>query len=204
MQLTCWTLAPATRADSYSHRAFERRAGHARGGPVEQSVDVAREGADFVLLERSLDVIGGGIEEGRTTFANTLTYLPTTMSANLGNMISMAAASLFLPFLPLLAGQTLLSNFLSDVPAVGIANDAVDVEPIDRPRRWHMGFIRRFMLEFGALSSAFDFVAFGVLLSVFHATPELFRTGWLVESLLTELAIDSDGTERLVGLRLVR
>ena len=116
---------------------------------VEQAVDVAREAADFVLLERDLDVIRRGIEEGRRTFANTLKYVLTTTSANLGNMISMAAASLFLPFLPLLAGQILLNNFLSDVPAIGIADDRVDPELVERPRRWDMRFIGRFMVEFG-------------------------------------------------------
>jgi P-type Mg2+ transporter len=156
---------------------------------VEQAVDVAREAADFVLLERSLDVIRRGIEEGRKTFANTLKYVLTTMSANLGNMISMAAASLFLPFLPLLAGQILLNNLLSDVPAVGIADDAVDPELIARPQRWNMRFIGRFMVEFGAVSSLFDFMTFGALLVMFRAGPALFRTGWFVESLLTELVI---------------
>jgi P-type Mg2+ transporter len=156
---------------------------------VEQAVDVARAAADFVLLERNLDVIRRGIEEGRKTFANTLKYVLTTMSANLGNMISMAAASLFLPFLPLLAGQILLNNLLSDVPAIGIADDAVDPELIARPQRWNMRFIGRFMVEFGLVSSMFDFVTFGVLLIVFRATPAVFRTGWFVESLLTELVI---------------
>jgi len=156
---------------------------------VEQAVDVAREVADFVLLERGLDVIRRGIEEGRKTFANTLKYVLITTSANLGNMISMAAASLFLPFLPLLAGQVLLNNFLSDIPAIGLADDRVDPEMVDRPRRWDLGFIGRFMLVFGLVSSAFDFVTFGVLRSVFAATPEIFRTAWFVESLLTELVI---------------
>jgi Mg2+-importing ATPase len=156
---------------------------------VEQAVDVARAAADFVLLERSLDVIRRGIEEGRKTFANTLKYVLTTMSANLGNMISMAGASLFLPFLPLTAGQILLNNLLSDVPAIGIADDAVDPELIERPQRWNMRFIGRFMLEFGIVSSVFDFLTFGVLLLVFRAAPDLFRTGWFVESLLTELVI---------------
>ena len=156
---------------------------------VEQAVDVARAAADFVLLDRSLDVIRRGIEEGRKTFANTLKYILTTMSANLGNMISMAAASLFLPFLPLLAGQILLNNLLSDVPAIGIAGDAVDPELIARPQRWNMRFIGRFMVEFGAVSSAFDLLTFGVLLVAFRAGPDLFRTGWFVESLLTELVI---------------
>jgi Mg2+-importing ATPase len=156
---------------------------------VEQAVDAARAVADFVLLERSLDVIRRGIEEGRNTFANTLKYVLTTMSANLGNMISMAAASLFLPFLPLLAGQILLNNLLSDVPAIGIADDAVDPELIARPQRWNMRFIGRFMVEFGAVSSLFDFLTFGALLWLFRAGPALFRTGWFVESLLTELAV---------------
>lgn len=156
---------------------------------VEQAVDVAREAADFVLLERNLDVIRHGIEEGRKTFANTLKYVLTTTSANLGNMVSMAVASLFLPFLPLLAGQILLNNFLSDVPAIGIAGDSVDPELVARPRRWDMRFISRFMIEFGALSSLFDFMTFGALLTLFRAPPEVFRTGWFVESLLTELVV---------------
>src|SRR6185436_4732576 len=135
---------------------------------VEQAVEVAREAADFVLLERNLDVIRGGIEEGRTTFANTLKYVLTTTSANLGNMVSMAAASLFLPFLPLLAGQILLNNFLSDIPAIGLAGDAVDKEMVARPRRWNIHFIVRFMLIFGLVSSAFDLLTFGLLRTVFQ------------------------------------
>jgi Mg2+-importing ATPase len=156
---------------------------------VEGAVDVAREAADFVLLERHLDVVRQGIEAGRTTFANTLKYVLTTTSANLGNMASMAAASLFLPFLPLLAGQILLNNFLSDLPAVGLADDRVDPELVERPRRWDLAFIGRFMVEFGLLSSIFDVLTFVVLLRVFHATVEVFRTAWFVESLLTELVI---------------
>jgi Mg2+-importing ATPase len=156
---------------------------------VESAVDVARAAADFVLLERHLDVIRRGIEEGRKTFANTLKYVLTTTSANLGNMVSMALASLFLPFLPLTAGQILLNNFLSDFPAVGIASDNVDPELVDQPRRWDMRFIGRFMVEFGVLSSIFDVVTFATLLVVFDATPALFRTAWFVESLLTELVI---------------
>jgi Mg2+-importing ATPase len=156
---------------------------------VEHAVDVAREAADFVLLRRDLDVIRRGVEEGRRTFANTLKYVLTTTSANLGNMASMAAASLFLPFLPLTAGQILLNNFLSDIPAVGIADDRVDAELVSRPRRWDMRFIGRFMVEFGLLSSVFDLLTFGVLLSIFHASPALFRTAWFIESLLTELVI---------------
>jgi Mg2+-importing ATPase len=156
---------------------------------VDRAVDVARQSADFVLLEKSLEVIRRGIEEGRRTFANTLKYVLITTSANLGNMVSMAAASLFLPFLPLLPHQILLNNLLSDIPALGIAGDSVDPELVRRPRRWDIGFIGRFMVEFGVLSSAFDFMTFGVLLYLFHATQEQFRTGWFIESLLTELVI---------------
>lgn len=156
---------------------------------VDQAADVAREAADFVLLERDLDVLRRGIEKGRQTFTNTLKYLTTTMSANLGNMVSMATVSLFLPFLPLTAGQILLNNFLSDVPAAGIATDRVDPELIARPRRWNLRFLARFMIEFGLLSTAFDFLTFTVLLVGFQSPPDLFRTGWFVESLLTELAV---------------
>jgi Mg2+-importing ATPase len=156
---------------------------------VEQAVDVAREAADFVLLQRDLDVIRRGIEEGRRTFANTMKYVLTTTSANLGNMVSMAAASMFLPFLPLTAGQILLNNFLSDIPAVGIADDSVDRELVERPRRWNTRFIGRFMIEFGLLSSVFDLLTFGALLWLFNTSVEAFRTAWFVESLLTELVI---------------
>ena len=156
---------------------------------VEQAADVARQAADFVLVERNLDAIRRGIEEGRRTFANTLKYVLTTTSANLGNMVSMAAASLYLPFLPLTASQILLNNFLSDIPAIGLANDNVDRELIDRPRRWDIRFIGRFMVQFGLLSSLFDFLTFGALLWVFHASAQEFRTGWFIESLLTELVI---------------
>jgi len=156
---------------------------------VAEAVDVAREAADFVLLDRGLDVIRRGIEEGRRTFANTMKYILTTTSANLGNMASMAGISLFVPFLPLTAGQILINNFLSDVPAVGLAGDRVDPELVARPRRWDMAFIGRYMIEFGVLSSVFDLATFAVLLWGFAAAPAVFRTGWFVESLLTELVV---------------
>jgi P-type Mg2+ transporter len=156
---------------------------------VESAVDVAKATADLVLTRASLDVIARGIGHGRRTFANTLKYILTTTSANLGNMASMAVASLVLPFLPLTAGQVLLNNFLSDIPAVGIAGDRVDRELVAAPRRWDMRFIARFMLEFGLLSSAFDALTFIVLVFGFGATVTEFRTGWFVESLFTELVI---------------
>jgi Mg2+-importing ATPase len=123
------------------------------------------------------------------TFANTLKYILTTISANFGNMFSMAGASLFLPFLPLLASQILLNNFLSDIPGTTIATDNVDPEWVAKPRRWNTVFIRDYMILFGLVSSIFDFMTFGVLLYIFRASPKEFRTGWFIESLLTELVI---------------
>jgi Mg2+-importing ATPase len=130
-----------------------------------------------------------GIDEGRNTFSNTLKYILTTISANFGNMLSMAIASIFLPFLPLLASQILLNNFLSDIPAAAIASDRVDPEWVAKPRRWDTGFIRDYMVRFGLISSLFDMLTFAALLWVFRASPEEFRTGWFLESLLTELVI---------------
>ncbi|HLO16166.1 MAG TPA: magnesium-translocating P-type ATPase [Anaerolineales bacterium] len=159
------------------------------GISVDTAVDVAKDAADFVLLKQDLDILREGIDVGRVTFANTLKYILTTISANFGNMFSMAGASLLLPFLPLLAPQILLNNFLSDIPATTIASDNVDTEWVARPRRWNTVFIRDYMILFGLVSSIFDFLTFGVLLFLFRATPEEFRTGWFIESLLTELVI---------------
>jgi len=156
---------------------------------VENAVDVAREAAEIVLLRPDLGILPGGIDEGRRTFANTQKYILTTISANFGNMLSMAVASAALPFLPLLASQILLNNFLSDIPGAAIASDAVDAEWIRRPRRWNMRELSRFMLVFGAVSSVFDLLTFALLLHVFRTGAEEFRTGWFVESLLTELAV---------------
>jgi len=159
------------------------------GISVDTAVDVAKDAADFVLLRKDLGILREGIDEGRMTFANTLKYILTTISANFGNMFSMAAASVFLPFLPLLASQVLLNNFLSDIPATTIAGDNVDPEWVSTPHRWDTVFIRDYMVLFGLVSSLFDFLTFGILLWVFQAAPEEFRTGWFVESLLTELVI---------------
>jgi len=159
------------------------------GISVDTAVDVAKDAADFVLLRKDLSILSLGIDEGRVTFANTLKYILTTISANFGNMFSMAGASLMLPFLPLLASQVLLNNFLADIPATTIASDAVDPEWVEKPRHWDTLFIRNYMIVFGLLSSVFDFLTFGVLLWVFQAAPEAFRTGWFLESLMTELVI---------------
>lgn len=159
------------------------------GISVDSAVDVAREAADLILLKRDLGVLLRGVDHGRKTFANTMKYVSITTSANFGNMISMAFASLFLPFLPLLAKQILLNNLLSSLPSLAIAGDNVDVEQTSKPRRWDIGAVRRFMISFGLISSLFDFLTFGFLLLVLHATVDTFRTAWFVESLLTQLAI---------------
>ena len=134
------------------------------GISVDTAVDVAKDAADFVLLKQDLGILKQGIDEGRITFANTLKYILTTISANFGNMFSMAGASMFLPFLPLLAPQILLNNFLSDIPAITIASDNVDPERVEKPRRWNTMFIRNYMVLFGLVSSIFDFLTFGTLL----------------------------------------
>ncbi|MBC3803184.1 magnesium-translocating P-type ATPase [Acetobacterium fimetarium] len=154
---------------------------------VDTAVDVAKESADFVLEEKNLDVLRRGIELGRTTFANTLKYIYMTTSANFGNMFSMAGASLFLPFLPLLPKQILLINFISDFPALMISTDSVDPEMVETPHRWDIRFIRNFMFTFGLISSVFDYLCFAVLLFGFNAQEELFQSGWFVLSILTEL-----------------
>ncbi len=159
------------------------------GISVDTAVDVAKDTADFVLLQKDLGILRQGIDEGRVTFANTLKYILTTISANFGNMFSMAGASILLPFLPLLAPQILLNNFLSDIPAVTIASDNVDPEMVAKPHRWSTGFIRNYMVLFGLVSSIFDYLTFGTLLFIFRAAPEEFRTGWFIESLITELVI---------------
>ncbi len=159
------------------------------GISVDTAVDVAKDAADFVLLKNDLRVLLDGIDEGRRTFANTLKYIMTTISANFGNMFSMAVASLFLPFLPLLAPQILLNNFLSDIPGMTIASDRVDPDMVEKPRRWDTRFIRDYMVVFGLISSVFDILTFAVLLYTFRASPEEFRTGWFIESLLTELVV---------------
>jgi Mg2+-importing ATPase len=156
---------------------------------VEGAVDVAKEAADIVLLEKDLNVLVDGVREGRKTFANTLKYVLMATSANFGNMFSMAGASLLLPFLPLLPKQILLTNLLTDLPEMTIAGDAVDAEMVVTPRKWDIGFIRSFMLTFGILSSVFDYLMFGTLLFLLHADTALFRTGWFVESVISAALI---------------
>jgi Mg2+-importing ATPase len=155
------------------------------GISVDTAVDVAKEAADIVLMQKDLNVLLGGIKSGRTTFANTLKYVFMATSANFGNMFSMAGISLFLPFLPLLPKQILLTNLLTDFPEMTIASDRVDREQVSKPRRWDIRFIRNFMLVFGLLSSVFDYLTFAALLFLLHADQAQFRTGWFMESVIS-------------------
>ncbi len=156
------------------------------GISVDTAVDVAKEAADVVLLEKSLGVLADGVVEGRRIFANTTKYVLMGTSSNFGNMFSAAGASLFLPFLPMLPSQILLNNLLYDCSELTIPTDNVDEELLRRPEHWDIGFIRRFMTFFGPISSAYDFLTFAVMIFVFDAHAPLFHTGWFVESLLTQ------------------
>ncbi|HEX9066439.1 MAG TPA: magnesium-translocating P-type ATPase [Streptosporangiaceae bacterium] len=172
------------------------------GISVDSATDVAKDAADVILLEKDLDVLADGIVEGRRIFANTIKYVLMGTSSNFGNMFSAAGASLFLRFLPMLPSQILLNNLLYDSSQLTIPTDNVDAEQLARPARWDIGFIRKFMLYFGPISSLFDFATFGIMLWVFHAGPALFHTGWFVESLATQtLVIFAIRTRRIPFFR---
>ena len=159
------------------------------GISVSSAVDVARESADIVLLERGLDVLHAGIVQGRKSFGNVMKYVLMGTSSNFGNMFSMAGASMFLPFLPMLPTQILLNNFLYDLAQLTIPTDAVDASYLSRPQRWDVRTVRSFMLVIGPISSLYDFLTFWVLLSVFRASESLFHTGWFLESLATQVLV---------------
>jgi Mg2+-importing ATPase len=159
------------------------------GITVDNAVDIAKESADIVLLKKDLRVLHDGILEGRKTFGNTMKYIMMGTSSNFGNMISVAAASLFLPFLPLLPVQILLNNLLYDFSQSTIPTDSVDEEYVLAPKRWDIGFIKKFLLVFGPVSSLFDILTFTSLILVFHAPMEVFRTVWFLESLCTQTVI---------------
>ncbi len=159
------------------------------GISVDTAADVAKEAAPIILLESSLRVLHDGVLEGRRSFANVIKYLMMSTSSNFGNMVSMAAASVFLPFLPMLPMQILLNNLLYDASQVTLPGDRVDPDALRQPRHWNIAFIRRFMLFMGPVSSAFDMLTFWVLLGLFQASPTTFRTGWFVESLLTQTLV---------------
>lgn len=159
------------------------------GISVQSAVDVAKEAAPIILMDKSLSVLHQGVLEGRRSFANVIKYVMMGTSSNFGNMFSMAGAALVLPFLPMLPMQILLNNLLYDVSQLALPGDRVDPEAVRHPRRWNILFIRRFMVHLGPLSSVFDFLTFGLLLGVFHASPGLFRTSWFLESLLTQTLV---------------
>lgn len=159
------------------------------GISVNTAVDVAKDAASIVLLNKDLDVIAGGIIEGRKTFANTLKYILMGTSSNFGNMFSAAAASFVLPFLPMTASQILLTNLLYDLSQLAIPTDNIDPEDLNRPQKWDLNLIKRYMYIFGPLSSLFDFATFGLMIFVFKANANLFQTGWFVESLITEVLV---------------
>ena len=159
------------------------------GISVSTAVDVARDAADVILAKPGLRVLHNGIIEGRRAFGNVTKYLLMGTSSNFGNMFSMAGASLFLPFLPMLPTQILLNNFLYDLAQVTIPTDNVDPEYMRRPQRWDIHLIRTFMFVIGPISSIYDFLTFFVLLSLFHAPEPLFHTGWFVESLSTQTLV---------------
>jgi Mg2+-importing ATPase len=159
------------------------------GISVASAVDVAREAADIILLERSLTVLHAGVLEGRKAFGNVMKYLLMGTSSNFGNMLSMAAASMFLPFLPMLPTQILLNNLLYDLAQVTIPTDRVDSSFLRKPQRWDIRLVRNFMLAIGPISSLYDFLTFWILLRWFHASEAFFHTGWFVESLVTQTLV---------------
>jgi len=159
------------------------------GISVDSATDVAKDAADVVLLEKDLGVLATGVMEGRRIFANTMKYVLMATSSNFGNIFSAAGASLFLSFLPLLPSQILLNNLLYDSGQLAIPADNVDPETLARPAAWDIKFVRHFMSVFGPLSSVFDFITFWALLSLLHAGPTEFRSGWFVESIATQTLI---------------
>ncbi|MES2330467.1 MAG: magnesium-translocating P-type ATPase [Bacteroidota bacterium] len=159
------------------------------GISTNNAVDVAKEAADVVLLEKDLAVLNAGILEGRRIFLNTLKYIYTSTSATFGNMFSMAGASLILPFLPMLPQQILLTNFLTDFPYMAVAGDNVDEDQLKFPQKWNLKQLKNFMLVFGLHSSVFDYLTFYALYKLFKADPDTFHTGWFIESICTELLI---------------
>lgn len=162
------------------------------GISVDSAVDIAKESADIILLELSLLVLADGVIEGRKVFGNIIKYIRMGASSNFGNMFSVLGASLFLPFLPMAPLQIITNNLLYDISQTAIPTDTVDPEYLEKPRKWDIVDIRRFMFFFGPTSSIFDYVTFGVMIFIFHAwthNVQLFQTGWFVESILTQTLI---------------
>ncbi|HEX9862771.1 MAG TPA: magnesium-translocating P-type ATPase [Candidatus Bathyarchaeia archaeon] len=159
------------------------------GISVDSGVQVAKEASSIILLEKSLSAIADGVAEGRKVFGNMIKYIMNTISANLGNMFTLAVGSLFLPFIPLLPSQILLTNLLSDAPLLTIATDNLDEEGLRTPKKWNITLIAKFALFFGLISSIFDFVTISSLIYLLNAGPELFRTAWFIESVMSEILV---------------
>ncbi|MCX8153000.1 MAG: magnesium-translocating P-type ATPase [Candidatus Bathyarchaeota archaeon] len=159
------------------------------GISVNNAVDVAKESSDIILLKNDLTVLEEGVLEGRKTFGNTMKYVMMSISSNFGNMFSVAGASLFLPFLPMLPIQILLNNLLYDFSQSAITTDNVDADYVEKPKRWDIHFIRNFMIFLGPISSIFDFLTFFIMLLIFKATEPLFQTAWFIESLCTQTLV---------------
>ncbi|GAA2222477.1 HAD-IC family P-type ATPase [Micromonospora olivasterospora] len=159
------------------------------GISVDTAVDVAKQAAAIVLLEKSLDVVADGVRLGRRTFTNTLKYIRVNTSASFGNVVSMSVATLILPFLPLLPRQVLLLNFLSDIPYTTISTDHADAEQLQQPRTVDVRAIRRFMLVYGTISIAFDLAALAVLRWWWHTPTDVFRAAWFIQFTVTEIIV---------------
>jgi len=159
------------------------------GISVDSAVDVSKDAADIVLLEKDLLVLANGIEEGRKIFGNTTKYVLMGTSSNFGNMFSAAAASIFLPFLPMLPMQILFMNLLYDVANMTLPTDNVDEEYTKSPKHWDINFVRKFTLFFGPFSSLYDFLTYGIMLFIFGASASVFQSGWFVESFWTEVLV---------------
>lgn len=159
------------------------------GISVDNAVDIAKDTADIILLQKSLESLKDGIIEGRKTFHNTLKYVLMGLSSNFGNMFSMMGAVTFLPFLPMLPGQILFNNFVYDMSQFSLPTDEVDGEDLKRPAHWDIKFIRKYMIVFGLVSSVFDFLTFYLLYFVYHLNEHQFQTGWLIESFATQTLV---------------
>jgi Mg2+-importing ATPase len=159
------------------------------GISVNNGTDIAKDAASVVLLQKSLNAVANGISEGRKTFSNIIKYIDSTISANFGNMFTLTAASLFLPFIPLLPSQILLNNLISDIPMLTVSTDSVDRDELKKPRRWDIKRINRFMVFFGLISSVFDLITMAALFFLLNADAALFRTVWFLESVLSEIFV---------------
>ncbi len=159
------------------------------GISVNNAVDVAKEAADIILLEKSFRQLTDGVVEGRRTFANTTKYISMAVSSNFGNMFSMTGASLFLPFLPMLPVQILLNNLLYESSQIALTTDSVEPEILAKPNPWNIGMIKRFMFVFGTVSSVFDFITFYVLYKIMMLSGTAFQTGWFIESFATQVLV---------------